>query len=467
MLSDVGNRVSLHIQPKADRLWYGRDAIGRRSLLVNYDFSSQPDESFTLASVALQREYLLDTSPSCIQEKAGKEIPNPSWAEVPPGLYFFDFCSAEHKHLPFKSEALNIIRYQKRDGNKSALSQDMEVKDANNCQSLHYNLLTDNLSLNSSMDDHVSAILRLLDESISKRVHALKGCLKAKTNVAAPFAVGFSGGVDSTIIAALLDRHLPIHCPIDLPNVSFDGAVAPDRVNAISALQELQRLSPQRVWRLIEIDVSPEEVDAVRDHVLQLLTPSNTYMDLNIGTALWYTAKAAGRIQITKRQQTTTESFTSEAPVLLLGTGIDEQCAGYSRHFSRFRDFGWEGLQNELSMDVERLWCRNLGRDDRLVSDHGREARHPFLDENLMESLLKLPLQSVADLHKPKGVGDKWIIRQIAFKIGLREASCRVKRAIQFGSRISKLSNRREFGSNRKANNAKAGSCKVPRDESR
>jgi hypothetical protein len=50
------------------------------------------------------------------------------------------------------------------------------------------------------------------------------------------------------------------------------------------------------------------------------------------------------------------------------------------------------------------------------------------------------------------GLGDKKVLRQALKQLGLPEASRRVKRAIQFGSRIGKLSNRREFGSNRAAN---------------
>ncbi len=42
-------------------------------------------------------------------------------------------------------------------------------------------------------------------------------------------------------------------------------------------------------------------------------------------------------------------------------------------------------------------------------------------------------------------------------RLGLERASKRVKRAIQFGSRLSKQANVRDFGSNRAANMAKAG----------
>lgn len=35
---------------------------------------------------------------------------------------------------------------------------------------------------------------------------------------------------------------------------------------------------------------------------------------------------------------------------------------------------GWQGLQQELALDMQRLWQRNLGRDDRLVADTSRSV---------------------------------------------------------------------------------------------
>jgi len=55
------------------------------------------------------------------------------------------------------------------------------------------------------------------------------------------------------------------------------------------------------------------------------------------------------------------------------------------------------------------------------------------------------------------GEGDKRVLREVARRLGLARASGRVKRAIQFGTRLGKLSNVRDFGSNRAANLAHAG----------
>jgi hypothetical protein len=57
--------------------------------------------------------------------------------------------------------------------------------------------------------------------------------------------------------------------------------------------------------------------------------------------------------------------------------------------------------------------------------------------------------------------GDKAVLRRAAHSEGLTRACLREKRAIQFGSRISKLHNVRAFGSNRAANRQHGGTASI------
>ena len=132
--------------------------------------------------------------------------------------------------------------------------------------------------------------------------------------------------------------------------------------------------------------------------------------------------------------------------VVLMGAGADEQMAGYSRHRQRFANGGWPALISEIEMEMNRIPQRNLGRDNRMIADHGRAPRLPYLDENVVNCLSQLPICAKVDLRLPLGVGDKIILRVLAFRLGLIRTATEPKRAIQFGSRIAKAEARKEKG---------------------
>lgn len=434
-------------------VWIARDLLGRRSLLIH-----RPDE---------QDPRLLCTS---VMPRHGNGSCTPAsptrsyWEELPTGIYRCDIDSSNMENwradplvrLPWASKELKRLESWQRTDDEGSHPPPV---------------------LGGQDEDarlYMEALLQRLRTAVRHRV----SCMRPRqywldpqaddgTLPPSEVAIMFSGGVDSALLAFLAHEAIAPHAPIDLLNVCFADGESPDRRSAHEALVELMSVAPSREWRLFEIDSSLSEVDRNRTRLMQLLAPSNTHMDLNIGAALWIAAGGRGRVCIGKDGQLTSseETHVSAARVLLVGHGIDEQCGGYGRHRTRFRNGGWSGLEDELRLDMARLWKRNLGRDDRVLSDRGKEARHPYLDESVVQQLLDTPLRMVVDLRQPPGVGDKRLLRWCAHHVGLVRCSTRTKRAIQFGTRLAKQSNARAYGSNRAANLARAGSSSVPHSD--
>lgn len=268
------------------------------------------------------------------------------------------------------------------------------------------------------------------------------------------YGVLFSGGIDSLVIARILDQCLPAQENILLINVAFGKdshaiAQCPDRLNAVSGLKELRQISDDADrFHISFVDVSPERADeTLTKCVRHLLYPCDQPMDASIGTAIW---SAAGAKAVSTLQNAMNSSNQERSPdsvrILFSGLGADELMGGYKgRHRTIFRNDGLVGIQREMDADLSRLWFRNLGRDDRLIADHGREVRHPYLDEDLISFVTSLPLvEHVCNLSKPDGIGDKHLLRRAAGLLGFSsEAVSRAKRAIQFGSRSKQVIERK------------------------
>jgi asparagine synthetase B (glutamine-hydrolysing) len=455
------------------------------------------------------------------------------------------------------------------------------------------------------------ALLCRLSEAVRVRVNAWHNRGGARV------CVLFSGGLDCTVLACLADRHLPAGQGVDLLSVCFAAPRhdSPDRVTALASWRELRRLCPARPWNLYLVDSSLDEVRAAESALLDLVFPCSSQMDVNIAAALWLAARGHGRIArepleleleadvagaarapiapgepallLSPREPgpgaqgkpgpaphgSVLETLEREAPcaalprptcasaacacalqlgnckgdphrkcsygacakccrkhlvaqphqacrahrpkpckatcfkddddgagsnananpipnananahendeegdeqqqqqqqhtkmgvkavalgspcdsgarIVLSGLGADEQLGGYARHRVAWSRGGWPALRAEMRADVERLWQRNLGRDDRCVSDWGRELRLPYLDEGVVELLGQLPVETLTDPRLPLGVGDKRLLRLVAAILGLDGAALLPKRAIQFGSRIAQHARAMAEGSRR------------------
>jgi asparagine synthetase B (glutamine-hydrolysing) len=396
----------------ATAVYYARDSFGRRSLLVNdaecSDTATVNDTiSPTTASATRTRTSATTWQLSSVASATGDLV----WKEVEPGRVFsYTLQTGETRSsAPWQ---ISLRQLPRTVATSTATS-----------------VATDNNVL--SMEQASCQLGSLLLQAVRRRLTG-------------PAAILFSGGLDSVVLAALAlqltSNDDDDDTLISLINISFvndkksdNNPVSADTQAALASYQDLQRLYPDRHFQFQQIQAEWSEIQAAEEHIQALIHPKTTTMDVNIATALWFAAKAAsGR-------------------VLLTGLGADEQMGGYGRHRKAWDRGGADQLRQELDLDMGRLWDRNLGRDDRVLSDTSKEARFPFLDPNVVNFLSSQPLDNIVDYSLPPGQGDKRILRLVAERLGLQSASTAVKRAIQFGSRIAHVSDKKRFGSRRKA----------------
>lgn len=503
----------IYYQASRHVLWFGRDYFGRRSLL--WQFSNEVNSAFCLTSVSVYSEsghqwqevpasgiFKIDLK-ACTATKSWSLTLFPwkySCTEKAVEEIFIHVLDQVSKDLP--NHIRVVMNESKLCLRAPVIPLNKTISEASGqCPGTNISNITHTVSVETLQDflaeEHkkklVCQFIDILNEAVKRRVLSLFRAEDQETrevpsmsNRKAHIAVLFSGGVDSMVLAALADKHVPLEEPIDLLNVAFmlkeqakqkgtsknrtsrevqldplcsqascqdlDAKTrarfscfdVPDRITGRAGLKELEAINPSRTWNFVEINVTPQELKKIRQQrITHLIYPLDTVLDDSIGCAIWFASRGEGFIS----NRGELKPYRSPAKVVLTGIGADEQLAGYSRHRVCFKKYGFEGLNKELEMELDRISSRNLGRDDRIIGDHGKEARFPFLDEDVVSFLNSLPILEKADLTLPRGIGEKLLLRLAAKEFGLTASAILPKRAVQFGSRIAKLESNSEKAS--------------------
>jgi len=448
-----------------NQLWFGRDFFGRQSLLLSSSDSSvivcscAPLEfsAFRFVEIPAAGIFQLDLDEPLTHGK----------------LYPWD-C---YKKTIDEYLSLHDVMFAIQDGSLTTpiLLDNAPIAVYNNisCDNIFEEMLNDS-KINQHVSNLIEELMQAVKTRIEKQPEMCKRCAKSITSVPCEHtcvSVLFSGGLDSSIIALIAAKLLKEKQDfrgIDLLNVAFgsggdESFEVPDRITGVQALQEIQEVVPNYPLRMLLINVQLQQLqEQRRDRIKSLLYPLDTVLDDSIGCAIWFAANGEGiyKKNFAKCNTSTSDGnnlsdelreiiHKSESRVVLSGMGIDEQLGGYSRHRIRYEREGFDGLAKELRMELLRISERNLGRDNRIISDHGVMARFPFLDEKFVNFLSTVPINLKCDPSLPRGIGEKLILRLAAYKLGLIRTAREPKRAVQFGSRIAKLENRKEKASDK------------------
>lgn len=243
-----------------------------------------------------------------------------------------------------------------------------------------------------------SQLVNMMVQSVKKRINGLNRV-----------GIIFSGGLDSTILAKVC---LKLGYKPELYTVGNEGS------SDLKFSVKTAEILDLPIYTNI---VTVEDVKRCTPLVLRAIEEWNI-MKLGVGMTAYMASELA---------------YKNGIRVLLSGQGADELFAGYHRYM-RLYSQNKDSIQDKLKEDIKNMYHVNLQRDDAVTMANSVELRLPYLDLDIINMALNIPMK-----YKIKGEKDplrKCILRDVAAELGVpAENVKRPKKAAQYGSGIHKI----------------------------
>ena len=222
-----------------------------------------------------------------------------------------------------------------------------------------------------------------------------------------PLGAFLSGGLDSSIIAAVARRHLrELHTFSVGIKGSRDLKAARLVAKHIDSIHHEYTLTPEEIER--ELPFVVYHLESFDSDLVRSAVPCH------------FVSRLASK----------------HVKVILTGEGADELFGGYAYH----SDYATTGmLEGELHRSVSSLHNINLQRVDRLTMAHSIEGRVPFLDLQMIELAQQIPSElKIRRLDNGTQI-EKWILRKAFEDLLPPEIVWRTKEQFDDGSGTSDL----------------------------
>jgi diphthine-ammonia ligase len=215
----------------------------------------------------------------------------------------------------------------------------------------------------------------------------------------------FSGGVDSTLIAAALQE-------LGKDFTAYTAGIQHGNVSAPRDMDWAEKIAEEMDIELESYEASLEEVEDVLPEMVDWISSTSVVKN---GVALPFHFAL---------QQSADEK------VVFSGLGSEQLYAGYHRQQGY--------LNKECLSGLRGIFEGDLYRDNVVSFRNGREIRLPFLDHDLVEHALTIPEE-----YKVREDYRKYVLRKAAEKLGVPEkVAWRGKTAAQYGSNFDKAIDR-------------------------
>ena len=220
------------------------------------------------------------------------------------------------------------------------------------------------------------------NDALSKiRVSLIKAVEKRVNNTDRPICCLLSGGLDSSLIAALVKRYSKNK--LHTWSIGLKGSedlkyakIVSDYIGSIHHSYELEE---------------SEFLEAIDDVIYNIESYDTTTVRASVGN--WLISKKIKE--------------NSDAKVVFNGDGSDELTGGYLYFYKAQNNIEFDKECRRLLSDIHYF---DVLRSDRSISSHGLEARTPFLDRGFIQTYLSIP--SNIRFHVENNKCEKYLLRK-------------------------------------------------------